>query len=73
MCAHNPKVWELTLDGIVQKRGYFRVCVCVCVCVCVKGAWEGVVENSSTFILKRKNANVDCVPLKAETKLISFI
>ena len=43
------------------------------VCVCVKGAWEGVVENSSTFILKRKNANVDCVPLKAETKLISFI
>lgn len=34
---------------------------------------EGMVENSSTFILERKNANVDCVPLEAETKLISFI
>ena len=73
MCAHNPKVWERTLDGIVQKRGYLGGGVRVRVCVCVKGAWEGVVENSSTFILKRKNANVDCVPLKAETKLISFI
>lgn len=58
------------LTELFRKEG---ISGCLCVCVCVKGAWEGVVENSSTFILKRKNANVDCVPLKAETKLISFI
>lgn len=67
MDANDQKVRAGTLKEIVQKLGYL-----LGVCVGGRGSMGGS-GNSSTFILKRKNADFDCVPLEAKTELISFI